>query len=114
MLMKWSKNHRIKKRWHFQEIQKRGNKIRSSCLLVLYKSNMVAQSRIGITVSKKVGNAVLRNRVKRWIREGARKEYHLLSNPLDLVVIAHPSIIEKGAVLVQKELRNVFCRLQKV
>lgn len=109
-------------------MQQRGSKKRVSCFLVLYlpssknksrnesithHSQPVVQSRIGITVSKKVGNAVVRNRVKRWLREAARKEYSLLSHAWDIVIIASPRSKNAGFVTLQKELRTVFLFLSE-
>lgn len=45
-------------------------------------------ARLGLTVSRKVGNAVERNRVKRRVREWFRQEGHVLATGLDVVVIA--------------------------
>lgn len=45
-------------------------------------------SRMGMVVSRKVGNAVVRNRVKRYIREYFRRHRHLFAEPVEIVVIA--------------------------
>lgn len=126
--MKWTKNHRLRKRWQFQKVQQRGSKKRVSCFLVLYLpssknkarnesiancSQKVVQSRVGITVSKKVGNAVVRNQVKRWLREAARREYSLLNQAWDIVIIASPRSKTAGLVTLQKELRTVFLFLSE-
>ena len=126
--MKWTKNHRLRKRWQFQNVQQRGSKKRVSCFLVLYlpsslntvrnqslsdSINPVYQSRIGITVSKKVGNAVIRNQVKRWIREAARSEYSHLQGVWDIVIIAHPRSRSAGLLTMQNELRTVFLFLSE-
>ena len=126
--MKWTKNHRLRKRWQFQKVQQRGSKKRVSCFLVLYlpssknktrskstaqHSQTVVQSRVGITVSKKVGNAVVRNQVKRWLREAARREYSLLNKAWDIVIIASNRSKKAGFVTLQQELRTVFLFLSK-
>tara|TARA_B100000683_G_C11985509_1_gene347441 strand:- start:1 stop:387 length:387 start_codon:yes stop_codon:yes gene_type:complete len=126
--MKWTKNHRLRKRWQFQKVQQRGSKKRVSCFLVLYlpssenktrnesianQSQTIIQSRIGITVSKKVGNAVVRNQVKRWLREAARREYSLLNKAWDIVIIASNRSKKAGFVTLQQELRTVFLFLSK-
>ena len=49
-------------------------------------------SRLGITASKRVGNAVVRNRVKRVIRAVFRQHRSMLVSPVDLVVIAKPGV----------------------
>src|SRR5262249_38264316 len=48
-------------------------------------------ARFGVTVSRKVGGAVVRNRVKRWIRESCRRMQDQLPAGVDLVVVARPS-----------------------
>lgn len=84
-------------------MQQRGRRIYSGELLVLALDSGTPQPRIGITVSSKVGNAVERNRVKRWIREGWRSVVgHLPA--VDVVVIARPAALGAGLAGVQKAL----------
>lgn len=66
--------------------------------------------RIGITVSSKVGNAVERNRVKRWIREGWRSVSHELP-AVDLVVIARPAALRAGLAGVRTALSSAAATL---
>lgn len=70
-----------------------------------------AASRFGLTVSRKVGNAVVRNRVKRWLREAVRRERSTLPGRWDVVLIAHPSAATAGAALLQAQVRAAFSRL---
>lgn len=60
---------RILKRYEFVEFYSFGKAVHSSGFVLVYKSGKSGRSRIGITVSRKVGNAVVRNRIKRHIRE---------------------------------------------
>jgi ribonuclease P protein component len=60
-------------------------------VLVRPTSILGGVSRLGVTVSRRVGNAVIRNRVKRWIREWFRKDRGAIGPGLDLVVIARPA-----------------------
>lgn len=53
--------------------------------------NHLGKNRIGISVSKKVGNSVIRHRVTRLIRESYRLQEALFQNGLDIVVIARVS-----------------------
>ena len=111
--MIWPKDYRIRKRSTFQKVQKQGSKKRASCFLVLYMSSDRYNSRVGITVSKKVGNAVVRNKVKRWIREGLRKEYSFLVGSWDVVIIAHPNVVRFSSVRIQSEIRRIFLFLSR-
>ena len=56
--------------------------------LVLLRPNQLPQVRLGVTVTKKIGKAVIRNRIKRYVREFFRLNKHYLPQGHDLVVIA--------------------------
>jgi ribonuclease P protein component len=88
----FAKRERVRKRRDYLAIQGRGRKVGGKHFLVLVASGV---GRLGITVSKKVGNAVTRNRVKRYVREFARQardgERSWLPRDRDLVVVARPS-----------------------
>jgi len=63
----------------------------SGRLVVLCANSRRADSRIGITVSRKVGNAVIRNRIKRYVREVFRRIQHDVDPVQDILVIARPT-----------------------
>ncbi len=87
------KDVRLRRRSEFLRVQERGHKITADCLLCLVLPNGRADglTRLGLTVSTKVGNAVVRNRVRRHLRELFRVQKAALPRGLDLVFIARPS-----------------------
>lgn len=78
----------LTRRGEFKQVFEQGRKFPSRHLILYVYPNGLAQCRLGFVVSKKVGNAVTRNRVKRRLREIFRKL--LADNPLrcDIVVVA--------------------------
>lgn len=72
----------------------------------------VAVSRVGLTVSRRVGNAVCRNRVKRWLRESVRAVGAPSGGPWDLVLIARPEAAEAGFHALRAEVGSLFARVR--
>lgn len=64
--------------------------------MLLFMPGSAEQVRIALTVSRKVGNAVVRNKVKRWLREAVREDLSAIPKGFDVVVIAHPQAAEAG------------------
>ena len=97
---------RIRKRADFLRVQQRGRKLVSGPLVGLALPSGGTPARLGLTVSSKVGNAVVRARVKRHLREAFRAQ-RAGCPPVDLVVIARP----EAAEAIGLELRQAFTAL---
>ena len=61
------------------------------------------RSRVGVVVSKKVGGSVVRSRVKRLLRESFRLHQNEFTQPLDLVLVARPSIAGRKFAEVESD-----------
>jgi ribonuclease P protein component len=72
---------------------------------------LAGSGRMGITVSRKVGGAVVRNRVKRWIRECYRRRHPEFPCAVDVVVVARPAAAAAGHAGICRELATLARRL---
>jgi ribonuclease P protein component len=84
----FKKKDRILKRKQFQKLSQAGSRIHNPYFIAVFQPTRVAFPRLGVTVSKKVGGAVARNRIKRLVREFFRCHRELLPGSCDLNIIA--------------------------
>ena len=81
------RRQRILKRNSFQKVQAEGRKVVTRYFVFLVRPNDLGWPRLGLTVSRKVGGAVVRNRVKRILREAFRQERPFDGLGMDIVAI---------------------------
>ena len=107
------KTYRLTRRNDFRRVYARG-KSAANYSMVLYVAPSRNQTmRIGFSVSKKIGKAVVRNRVKRLMRESA---FHLLDSfdeKKDYVFIARNGIKEKNLIEIEKQMSSLLKRISK-
>ena len=72
----------------FQNVFRSGKSYANRYLVMYVSKNQLQGNRLGISVSKKVGNSVVRHRVKRLIKESYRLHENIFNSSLDIVVIA--------------------------
>lgn len=94
----------MRARSEFERLQRTGRRITRGNLQALWITSGEATARLGITASRKVGGAVVRNRVKRWIREWFRKTQTKLAPGLELVVVVRRGAAEAGHAAVTRDL----------
>lgn len=108
------KSYRIKKEKEFQKIiQTRQSFANRNFVVYIMKKNAQPHFRVGISVGKKVGNAVRRNRVKRQIRQALFELKEDISSEYKFVVIARPAVINLNTHEVKQNIRHVL-KLAKV
>ncbi len=87
--LRLSAHDRLRKRFEFRRVSDQGRRVHTRSFLVLIARRTLDEpSRLGITVTKQVGNAVRRNRLKRLVREVFRQNRSLFPLEADVVVIA--------------------------
>lgn len=88
------------------EVMSKGKEFRTRNFTLIYSPNKEGKSRLGITVSKKIGNAVKRNRVKRLIREFFRLNKSRISGCYDVIFIARKGAVDLNYFKVYEELKG--------
>ena len=78
----------LRKNWEFQSVYRNGKSKANRCFVMIIKKNDASSNRIGISVSKKVGNSIVRHRLTRLIRESYRLQEERFRCGLDIIVIA--------------------------
>ena len=78
----------LKKNRDFQNVYSKGRSYANRMLVMYVLDNHTENNRLGISVSKKVGNSVIRHRITRLIRESYRLQEDMFNSGLDIVVIA--------------------------
>jgi len=109
----FSPQERILKRPDFLECFARGRKKYSTNFVVFYQARGTDYPRIGITVSKKVGNAVRRNRLKRLLREFFRLHKALFLSGVDYSVVVKKKCSLNTFDDVVRELTPLLLRVKK-
>lgn len=108
---RFPKSARLLRSPDFKRVQSRGRKTRTPHLLVIYTPNQLAGSRFGLVVSRKVGNAVQRNWVKRRLRESIRHRRHELLGSWDVAIIPSRNAPSLDFQTLDVELGLVISRL---
>ena len=106
----WRPQYRIRASREFKQIQRSGKKIRTAHILGI-AIRKEGPARIGLTVSKKVGNAVVRNRLKRLLREISRHEYASIEAGWQVILIAHPSSASVQLRELKSNVQFIFKKL---
>ena len=103
--MKFSES--LKKNTDFQNVYKNGKSYANKYLVMYILENNLEKNRVGISVSKKVGNSVIRHRITRLIRESYRLQEDVFNSSLDIVVIAR----ENARLVGYKEIESALLHL---
>ncbi|HTA31276.1 MAG TPA: ribonuclease P protein component [Candidatus Cybelea sp.] len=103
------RSSRLKRPGEFARAKADGRRLVCGCII----ANVLGRppghgSRLGVVTSKKIGNAVARSRARRLLRECFRLHQRDLARPVDLVLVARPSIAGKKMAEVELDLLKVL------
>lgn len=98
----------IKKNEDFRNIYSTGKSYANKNLVMYMKKNDFGINRLGISVSKKVGNSVIRHRISRLIRESYRLNEEKILEGLDIVVVARMGAKEKNYYEIESSLLHLM------
>lgn len=108
----FNKRVRLLKSEEYLRLRKNSFKYVNKEFYLICKKNRLEYSRLGLTVSKKTGNAVKRNRIKRIIRDYYRRNKTLIKGNFDINIIAKQSAAGKTNKELFESLENVFHKIK--
>lgn len=101
----------IRKNYEFLRIYKKGKFYVGKFIILYYLANNSNINRIGITASKKVGNAVKRNRIRRLIKENFRIYEDFVKQGCDFVFVARNNDVLPVYTEIKKEMKFLLKKL---
>jgi ribonuclease P protein component len=107
--LKFGRAMHIKQGRDFSRVRQEGQRLVYGCMIANWRK-LAPESihRLGLVTSGKIGNAVIRNRARRLLREAFRRHQHDLTQPVDLVLVARNSIVDKGFAEVEKDFLTIL------
>ena len=111
--LKFSRAQRLQHAWEFERARSEGQRLVKGCLILNWRfSDDQRTARLGVVTSKKIGNAVVRSRARRLLREVFRLHQLHLKHNADVVLIARNSIVGKSCLEVTRDFLNAAKQAQ--
>lgn len=104
-MMKFSES--LKKNHQFQSVYRSGKSYANKYLVMYVMENGTGGNRIGISVSRKVGNSVVRHRITRLVRESYRLQEARFNSGLDIVIVARMNAASVGYAEIESALLHL-------
>ncbi|NLP34185.1 MAG: ribonuclease P protein component [Clostridiales bacterium] len=103
----------LKKNSDFRTIYRTGKSYANKYLVMYIKNNNLNENRLGISVSKKVGNSVIRHRITRLIRESYRLSEDKIKSGYDIIIVSRVGAKGKSYSEIESALMHLI-RLHKI
>ncbi len=98
---------RLRESKDFDHLRAVGRKVTHKLMTLSFAQNELPYNRYGFIVSKRLGKATIRNRVRRLLREAIRQEHSTLTPGMDVVIIARQPIVAQPFSVVQRTVHEV-------
>ena len=102
------KEYRLRKRYDFKRTYQKSKAVKNRNFVICYAKNHTSSVKIGFSVSKKIGKAVVRNRVKRQLRAASQAVFTEFRPGYNYILIAKPPIVDET---VERLSRQISARL---
>jgi ribonuclease P protein component len=104
------RKYRLRLNTDFQRVRQKGNSWANHLMVLCVLPNDLEHSRVGFAASKRIGKAVVRNRVRRRMREAVRLRRDLIAQGWDMVFIARPAIRHANYDEIARAVENLVRR----
>jgi ribonuclease P protein component len=109
--LRFARAAHIKQGRDFARVRQGGERMVVGCLIANWQRLPAgASSRLGVVTAGRIGGAVVRSRARRLLRETFRLHQHDLAAPVDLVLVARPSIVGRGFSEVERDFLTTLRR----
>ena len=96
------RENRLRKNKHFNYIYKHGTSVRCGCVALVYTKLKIKPFKVGFSVSNKIGKSVVRNKVKRRMRESFNQITGLVDRRYNYIFVARDGIAEKNFLEIKE------------
>lgn len=107
-----NKTKSLKLNTDFRRTYYKGKSVACRHIIVYIRKNRLNSNRLGLTCSKTIGKAVVRNRIKRLMRESYRLMEYKVNSGYDIVIVARHRTVGASLDLIMKDLSYAFFKLE--
>jgi len=109
---RWPRSARLLKRGEFQKVYTTGRRVSTPLFAAFLLRTESPTSRVGLTVSRALGGAVKRNRIRRRMREAVRKHYMEIGPGWNIVFNPRRTVLEAESQALEREVGRLFGTLR--